>query len=86
MIGGRLFWRVGWVLGHRGYRTGSLGAAPRPLPSLVDADPPVAGDRSAVDPATPPGGGREASDDDPALNETVPRGLTVPRGAVDPTV
>jgi hypothetical protein len=35
VVGGRLFWRIGWVLGHRGHRPGSLGPAPLPLPSLV---------------------------------------------------
>jgi cellulose synthase/poly-beta-1,6-N-acetylglucosamine synthase-like glycosyltransferase len=35
LIGGQLFWRAGWVVGHRRYRTGVLGPAPRPLPSKV---------------------------------------------------
>ena len=35
VVGGRLFWRLGWGLGHRGHRPGSLGPVPRPLPSLV---------------------------------------------------
>lgn len=37
VIGGRLFWRVGWVVGHRSHHEGSLGSAPRPLRSPVAA-------------------------------------------------
>lgn len=34
LVGGRLFWRIGWVTGHRSHRPGGLGPAPRPLPGL----------------------------------------------------
>lgn len=32
VVGGRLAWRVGWVVGHRGHRLGGLGPPPGPLP------------------------------------------------------
>jgi glycosyltransferase involved in cell wall biosynthesis len=39
VVGGRLFWRVGWVLGHRSHRPGKVGPAPRALPDLSTAPP-----------------------------------------------
>lgn len=44
VVGGRLFWRVGWVLGHRSHRRGHIGPAPRALPDLSSAPtmPPAA--------------------------------------------
>ena len=44
VVGGRLFWRVGWVFGHRSHRPGKIGPAPRALPELstVPTLPPTA--------------------------------------------
>jgi glycosyltransferase involved in cell wall biosynthesis len=39
IVAGRLVWRVGWVIGHRSHRSGVLGPAPGPLPSLVEVSP-----------------------------------------------
>lgn len=38
VVGGRLFWRAGWVVGHRSHRAGALGPAPRALASLTCPD------------------------------------------------
>jgi glycosyltransferase involved in cell wall biosynthesis len=44
VVGGRLFWRVGWVFGHRSHRSGKLGPAPHALPDLAAMSlPPVIG-------------------------------------------
>jgi glycosyltransferase involved in cell wall biosynthesis len=37
VVGGRLFWRVGWVLGHRSHRPGKIGPAPQALSDLSAA-------------------------------------------------
>jgi len=33
LIAGRLFWRAGWVVGHRSHTPGDLGPAPQPMES-----------------------------------------------------
>ncbi|MDQ1286676.1 MAG: hypothetical protein QG622_241 [Actinomycetota bacterium] len=35
VVAGRFVWRLGWVMGHRGHRPGSVGAGPAPLADLV---------------------------------------------------
>jgi hypothetical protein len=84
LVGGRLFWRVGWVFGHRGHQPGALGPGPRPLPSLtgVPTQTGVNGPIGPMDeaPSAPlPVGGEVAG------GGTVPRGMALPQGGGDPT-
>lgn len=60
VVGGRLIWRVGWVLGHRSHRPGKIGPAPQAL-----------SDRSGV-PPVPPAARSPRPVADPAAGASIP--------------
>lgn len=64
LVGGRLFWRVGWVKGHRSHRPGSVGAVPQ---ALVSFSPETAAMAEPNSPST--------SVDDPYATRPLPSNL-----------